>query len=103
MTLERTLSRGDWFLAVFNDDDATARTLRTVIHERKWGEQLPPAAAAPKRRQQQQQQAKAAAGGAGTGCPMDCHGRGECLEGGRCKCQPQYQGKDCSVSKYYYS
>ena len=33
-----------------------------------------------------------------TGCPGDCHGHGDCLEG-QCHCYPGYTGWDCLQSK----
>ncbi|KAK2169042.1 hypothetical protein LSH36_12g01003 [Paralvinella palmiformis] len=33
-----------------------------------------------------------------TGCPKDCLGRGDCIDG-QCQCEPGYQGWACSESK----
>ena len=69
VTLNKALSRGDWFIGVFNDD-TNARTIRAVIGKRRRGSR----------------------------CPKDCNGHGTC-DNGKCRCSPQYSGSDCSKSK----
>ena len=69
VTLNKALSRGDWFIGVFNDD-THARTIRAVIGKRRRGSR----------------------------CPKDCNGHGTC-DNGKCRCSPQYSGSDCSKSK----
>ena len=34
-----------------------------------------------------------------TGCPGDCHGHGDCVQG-QCLCYPGYRGWDCLESMY---
>ncbi len=77
VSVERSLSRGEWHLAVLNDADR-ARTMRAVIDERRVG----------------------VAGGvaAASSCPADCSGRGKCVDG-RCKCNDGFAGTDCAISK----
>ena len=63
------LSEGSWYLAIYNDGDT----------ELEFG-----------------LVASALVGGAE--CPSDCHApRGRCV-GGRCRCEAQYTGEDCSAS-----
>lgn len=33
------------------------------------------------------------------GCPNDCSGKGVCKRGGRCECEPDHTGPDCSAKK----
>ena len=90
VSLDRTLSRGDWFLSVFNDDPSSkTRTLRAVIGERAWSNQP-----SSKKHEVKKESIVPA-----MLCPGACHGRGECQKGGVCKCQPQFSGEDCSISE----
>ena len=69
VTVSKTLSRGDWYIGVFNDEP-NARTIRAVIGKKRRG----------------------------SNCPKNCSGHGTC-ENGKCRCSPQYSGSDCSKSK----
>ena len=70
VTVTKPLSRGDWYIGVFNDD-SNARTIRAVIGKKRRGAR----------------------------CPKKCSGHGTC-DDGTCRCSPQYSGTDCSKSKY---
>ena len=70
VSVARLLSRGDWYIGVFNDA-LTARTIRAVIGRKRQGSK----------------------------CPNKCTGHGTC-EDGKCRCYPQFSGTDCSKSKY---
>ena len=69
VTFSKALSRGDWYIGVFNDD-TNARTIRAVVGKKRRG----------------------------SSCPNDCNGHGSC-DNGKCRCSPQYSGSDCSKSK----
>ena len=86
-----SIFRGEWFLAILNDNEAEPKTLRSVIDESlKWdGGVIGPSSNGPASYDQ----------GA---CPSACNGRGTC-EKGVCKCQPQFSGRDCSISKSFQS
>ncbi len=90
ITIDKAMSRGDWFIAVLNDDeDGEARTVRAVVGENR---------------------RRVGGGGMTTrrplnappssSCPDDCGGRGECGKDGRCRCRPGFSGRDCSLSKW---
>ena len=87
VSVEKMLSRGDWYIAVLNDDATEARTLRAVVGEQRW-------------RPQRQQQRPGRRPSSNGGCAGGCGGRGQCVDG-RCRCQPQFSGVDCSISEYY--
>ena len=70
VTVAKLLSRGDWYIGVFNDD-SSARTIRAVIGKKRRGSK----------------------------CPKNCSQHGTC-DDGKCRCSPQYSGTDCSKSKY---
>ena len=88
VSVEKSLSRGVWFIAVLNDDEDEKRTLRAVIDEGAW----------------QKQGGRGQGGvsdvlaGRGSGCVNQCSGRGQCVKG-KCRCEPQFSGEDCSKSK----
>jgi hypothetical protein len=69
VTVTKPLSRGDWYIGVFNDD-SNARTIRAVIGKKRRGSR----------------------------CPKKCSSHGTC-DDGKCRCSPQYSGTDCSKSK----
>ncbi len=83
VTVERSLTRGEWFIAVLNDVESRVRTLRATVDEVR----RPPL---------RRGEANAASGA----CLEDCHGRGRCLRG-KCQCEPQFSGADCSLSKSF--
>ena len=72
--VSKTLSRGQWYIGILNDDPQP-RTMRMMMGTMT------------KR------------GGSGSACPKDCSGRGICHEDGTCRCFPQFSGEDCTESK----
>ncbi len=85
VSVERPLSRGDWFIGVLNDNEAETRTLRAVVGEKRL--LVDP-----------RQHLRNSASGSGL-CPNDCSGNGECGPDGTCRCEARFAGKDCSESK----
>ncbi len=79
-TMEQRLGRGNWFIAILNDDASNGRSLRGVILESKTAQSS--SSSTPFSRQ----------------CPGGCRGRGKCIDG-QCRCQSPFAGEDCSLSK----
>ena len=68
--ISKFLTRGQWYIGLFNDADE-ARTMRITMGQRRRG----------------------------SVCPGDCHGQGIC-DDGKCRCFPQFSGPLCSESKF---
>jgi len=89
ISLEVEMAPGEWQLAVLNDDETEAKTMRIRVEQVETEATTKAATANP---------LLASLPGA-SGCPNDCSGRGRCVTGGRCHCLPQFTGPDCSQSE----
>ena len=70
-SISKYLSDGSWYINVYNDEQ-TKLEFGLVVNERDGGR---------------------------TNCINNCSGHGRCLEG-RCECDHQWAGSDCSTSKF---
>ena len=68
--MSKLLTRGQWYIGVFNDD-GQSRTMRITIGQKRRG----------------------------SVCPSDCNGQGIC-DDGKCRCFPQFSGISCAESKF---